>query len=373
MRWCSRCVLPDTRPGIVLDDAGVCTACRTHAARPQVDWGDRARRFAALCDEVRGSGPGYDVLIPVSGGKDSHWQVLTCLEHGLRPLCVTWRPPGRTALGRRNLENLIALGVDHMDVSIAPDVERRFTLAAMERFGTPGLPMHMAIFNIPLNLAVRLSIPLVVWGENSATEYGSEDGRHMGVRLTSGWLERYGVMHGTTAADWVGERGLTARELTPYTGPEPDALETSGVRAVFLGWFFPWDPQRMRDVAQAHGFTPREGGAATGLYDYADVDDAFISVHHWLKWYKFGFTRTFDNLSLEIRSGRITRGDAVTSIRQRGDDTPRADIAAMSEFLGISTARFYDMAERFRNPDVWQWDGKRWWIPDFLVPQWEWT
>ena len=58
---------------------------------------------------------GYDCLIPVSGGKDSTWQTVVCLEKGLKPLCVTWRTPARSEVGQRNLDNLIALGVDHID------------------------------------------------------------------------------------------------------------------------------------------------------------------------------------------------------------------------------------------------------------------
>ncbi|NJB67089.1 N-acetyl sugar amidotransferase [Desulfobaculum xiamenense] len=373
MRWCARCVLPDTRPGIVIGDDGVCNACRTHGLRPEVDWAERARAFGRLCESVRSDGPGYDALIPVSGGKDSHWQVLTCLEHGLKPLCVTWRPPGRTALGQANLDNLVRLGVDHIDFTVNPDVESRFMLAAFRRFGTPGLPMHMAIFGIPLAMALRMSIPLVVWGENSALEYGSPDGLHMGERLTSGWLARHGVMHGTTAEDWIGSEGLSARDLTPYFGPSPDDLEAKGLRAVFLGWYFPWDPEAVRRVASGSGFSASADGARTGFYDYADVDDEFIAVHHWLKWYKFGFTRTFDNLSLEIRNGRMTRGEALAEIARRGDEMPREDIEAASAFMRISPEEFFRIAERFRNPDVWTRHDGRWTIPDFIVPDWEWT
>ena len=68
-----------------------------------------------------------------------------------------------------------------------------------------------------------------------------------------------------------------------------------------------------RRIAAEHGFVANTSGPRTGLYDYADIDDDFISIHHWLKWYKFGFTRLFDNLSLEIRNGRITREAAVAS------------------------------------------------------------
>ena len=64
------------------------------------------------------------ILFVSAGGKDSTWQVLKCLELGLKPLAVTWRPPGRTKIGQENLDNLIRLGVDHVDYSINPNVEK---------------------------------------------------------------------------------------------------------------------------------------------------------------------------------------------------------------------------------------------------------
>lgn len=373
IRWCRTCVLPDTRPNLVIGDDGICSACRTSTTKPAVDWDARAAAFRRLVARVKGSVSGHDCVIPVSGGKDSTWQVVTCLEHGLTPLAVTWRPPGRTALGQANLDNLIRLGVDHIDVSIAPETERRFTLAAFERFGTPALPMHMAIFNIPVMVAVRFGIPLVVWGENSAVEYGDgqEDGR--GVRLDADWLARYGVTHGTVAADWVGE-GLSRKALASYFGPTPAEAAAAGVEAVFLGHYFPFDTARNAAVAAAHGFRARTEGARTGYWDYADVDDAFISVHHWMKWYKFGFTRTFDNLSFDIRKGRITRAAAIEILRARGDETPHEDVRAFSTFLGIDEGRFMAIAERFRNPGIWRRDEAGVWrIDHFLVADWTWS
>ena len=65
-------------------------------------------------------------MIPVSGGKDSTWQVITALKYNLKPLCVTWKTPVRSKIGIQNLENLIKLGVDHYDVTINPDVEKYF-------------------------------------------------------------------------------------------------------------------------------------------------------------------------------------------------------------------------------------------------------
>lgn len=319
---------------------------------------------------MRGRGRGYDCLIPVSGGKDSTWQVVTCLEYGLNPLCVTWKAPARTEIGARNLQNLVNLGVDHIDYSISPVVERKFLLAALERFGAPGLPMHMAMFHIPLRLAVALHIPLIVWGENSAVEYGTTDDRFLGFSMDVDWVERFGVTHGTTARDWVSEM-LSERELTAYFGPSKEELERAGVLAVFLGHYFPWDPERSLEVAMRHGFevaaTPK-----TGIYAFADIDDDFISVHHFFKWFKFGMTRSFDNLSLEIRNGRMTRKQAIEELRRLGDETPHEDIAKMCAFLGITRERFWEIAERFRNPEIWSRRNGTWMIDGFLIDDWNW-
>lgn len=369
MRYCSQCILPDTRPNLRFDDQGVCNACRQHGTRSGIDWQARAEAFHKVASAAKAKATGYDCLIPVSGGKDSHWQVLACLEHGLTPLAVTWRTPGRTAIGQANLDNLIRLGVDHIDFTINPETERKFVLKAFERYGTPGLPMHMALFNIPLTLAVRYEIPLVVWGENSAFEYGSKDNADIGFQLDRDWLKTYGVMHGTTAEDWVDE-DLPHKSMAGYFGPSDEDMKRADVRAVFLGYYHEWTPEKTRKIACDHGFVTSDEGPRVGCWDFADIDDDFISIHHWLKWHKFGFTRLFDNLSIDIRNGRITREQAVESVREMGDQTPHEDIAKLCEFLQITPERFHEIADTFRNKDIWTRKDGVWGMNEFILPDW---
>lgn len=372
MKWCRSCILPDTRPNLRLGADGVCNACRSHATKRVIDWQERAAQLRDVIAQAKARTQGYDCVIPVSGGKDSTWQTVKCLELGLRPLAVTWRTPGRTAIGQRNLDNLVSLGVDHIDYRIDRKVEARFMLKAFERYGSTAIPMHLALFAIPLAIAVRFRIPLVIWGENSAFEYGSADEAHTGFKLDAAWRATYGVTHGTTAPDWI-DGDLTAKDLAAYFAPSDAELEQAGVRAVFLGYYLPWDPQETYRIARDHGF--REGEAArTGLYEFADIDDDFISLHHWMKWYKFGFTRLFDNLSLEIRNSRVARERALAIVREKGDQTPHGDIAKFCEFAGIEPSRFHEIAERFRNPAVWRRQANGvWHIPDFLIGDWRWT
>lgn len=374
MRWCSSCVLPDSRPNLFIGHDGICNACKSHAKKCNIDWSIRADQLHNVADWAKksASSSGYDCLIPVSGGKDSTWQTIQCLELGLRPLAVTWKTPARTLIGQQNLDNLISLGVDHIDYSINPSVEARFMLRAFERFGSTAIPMHMALYNIPLSIANRFHIPLIVWGENSAFEYGSSSDAHSGFRLTAEWIRTYGVTHGTTAIDWV-SRDLSTKDLVAYFGPSEAELEGNSMHAIFLGYYLRWDPDETCRIAKKYGFRVDER-IRTGYYDFADIDDNFISIHHWMKWLKFGFTRLFDNLSLEIRNGRITRDDALHIIRTTGDQTPREDIASFCDFAGVSTDHFYAIAEKFRNPNIWSRDSRGVWrIANFLIPDWNWS
>jgi N-acetyl sugar amidotransferase len=372
--WCKCCVLPDSRPNLTIGEDGVCNACRSHRTKSAIDWKARAAQLADVAEAARrrAAPNGYDCVIPVSGGKDSTWQTVTCLELGLKPLAVTWKTPARTDVGRRNLENLVALGVDHIDWQISPKVEARFMMKTFDRLGSTAIPMHLGLFSIPLTIAVALRIPLVIWGENSAFEYGAAAEAHTGFELDAEWLRTYGVTHGTTAADWI-DHELTAKDLAAYVGPSTGDLKAAGVRAIFLGYYLPWDPEQTRRVAEAHGFQTDSGRPRTGHYDFADIDDEFISIHHWMKWYKFGFTRLFDNLSLEIRNGRMTRDDALDIIRRTGNPTPRGDIAKFCAFAGVSEGTFFGTARRFLNREIWaQRSDGTWWIPNFLLADWPW-
>lgn len=372
MKYCRNCILPNTRPGLKIADDGICNACKSSEKKEQeIDWVAREKAFQDVVQLAKARSKGYDCLIPVSGGKDSTWQVVRCLEYGLNPLAVTWKTPARTKIGQENLDNLVHLGVDHVDYQINPKVEKRFMLKSLERYGTTALPMHMALFNIPLTIAVKFQIPLVVWGENTADEYGG-DNVNKGFLLDSKWLKKHGVTHGTTAKDWLTE-GFTQKELTPYFGPSDEELAEQGVRAVFLGYYFKWDPENSLKHALANGFKVRKEGSKVGYYNYADIDDDFISIHHYIKWYKFGITRLFDNLSLEIRNGRMTRMEALELVKQFGTQRPDEDIAKLCSFVGITKQRFYEILETFRNHDIWVKEKDVWQIKDFLIKDWDWS
>ncbi|HLE57201.1 MAG TPA: N-acetyl sugar amidotransferase, partial [Rhodothermia bacterium] len=86
MKYCRSCILPDTRPNLALNNDGICNACEAHGTKRSIDWGARELAFRDVVAHAKTRSDGYDCLIPVSGGKDSTWQVVKCLDYGLKPL-----------------------------------------------------------------------------------------------------------------------------------------------------------------------------------------------------------------------------------------------------------------------------------------------
>lgn len=355
-----------------LDGEGVCRACRFAVQKAhEIDWKQRAETFRSVVARARAKKRPYDCVIPVSGGKDSFWQVVTCLAHGLHPLCVTYAVPGRNDLGRENLRRLVDIGVDHFDFRPNPDVERRFIDKAFRTTGISGLVTHMAIFAVPVRTAVAFDIPLVVYGENSAFEYGTDDDALAGARLDHRWLQKYGSTGGTTASDWVDDT-LTEQALGAYRFPAAEELAAKDIEVCFLGHYVRWDPAESRRVAERHGFRARAEGPLVGHYDYANIDDDFLGIHQHTKWHKFGITRSWDTLSMEIRNDRLTRDEAIDRLRQAGDETPRRDIELFCRYLGISVREYFRIVEQFRNRDLWTRRDGRWVIDDFLIRDFPW-
>lgn len=373
MKYCNHCVLPDTRPNLMILEDGKCNACHSwHEKQNSVDWDARKKALFQLVDDAKKKATVWDCVIPVSGGKDSTWQVIKALELGLKPLCVTWKTPARNTIGQKNLNNLIRLGVDHIDFTINPKIEKIFTLEALKKFGSVAIPMHMALFAIPLRIAMNYKIPLVFWGENGGIEYGGSQQNLMGFQMTNAWINTYGVTQGTTVHDWISS-SLTLKDLSVYSWPSDTELSSAGVTAAFLGWYLPWDPAEVYAVVKNHGFEALKK-PMTGYYQFADVDDEFIiAIHHWFKWYKFGFTRLWDNLSLEIRANRISRNEALEKIKIAGDEYPQEAVEKFCQWVNISNREFLEIIEKFRNKSIWEKHAGIWKIKNFLFSSWRWT
>ena len=219
LRYCTRCVMPDTKPDLHLDEAGVCNACRSYEKRKEVNWDLRKQELLSILDKYRRPDNNWDCIVPVSGGKDSTYQVIRMIQLGLTPLCVTSSTCDLSPIGRKNIENLKKLGVDHMEFSPNPLIRARLNRIGLTEVGDIAWPEHVGIFTIPIRVAVQHNIPLIVWGENSQNEYGGPAAASDNNVLTRRWLEEFGGLLGMRVSDLTETYGIEQRYLLPYPYP----------------------------------------------------------------------------------------------------------------------------------------------------------
>ena len=368
IKWCKRCILPNTRPNLFIQNNGLCSICSLKKEY-KIDWDKRYKLLKNFTKKIKKfSKTNYDCIVPVSGGKDSYWQVLTALKLGLKPLAVTWKPSGRNTLGTENLNNLINLGIDHIDYVISPKIEASMMLKALKKFGSIGIPMHLSIFNITYKIAHSFNIPLIIWGENPSAEYGYKKISEVKKNPNYDYFMQHNIIKNTKPNIWK-DKFLTSKDLNGYYF---FSKQKKKIQSIFLGDYIQWDPKKIYKEVKKAGFK-ESNSAKTGYYNFADLDDDFISIHHYLKWYKFGFTRLFDNLSIEIRNKRISREKALKIIFRNKAKRPEKDIKKFCKFTNISIKEFNKILEKFRNRSIWKKNKKgKWFIKNFISNQYSW-
>ena len=176
MKYCKRCVMPDTRPGIRFNEEGICSACQSYEKRKSIDWDERWKEFEAICDKYRGmNGDGYDCAIAVSGGKDSHFQVHLMKEvMHMNPILFSVEDNfPMTEAGKHNIRN-ISEEFGCSIISMKPDIraQKKLMRYMFEKYGQPTWYVDRLIYTYPLYMAAKFNTPLLVYGENISYEYG---------------------------------------------------------------------------------------------------------------------------------------------------------------------------------------------------------
>ena len=363
IRYCRHCVLPDTKPDLPFNAGGVCNACENYEARPAVDWVARRKELEDILGRYRSkTRSNYDCVIPVSGGKDSTFQVLKMLELGANPLCVTAHTDMFTDLGRRNLDNIQRLGVDLLEFKTNPVTRRKINRLALRQVGDIGWPEHLTIFTVPVRVAVQYGIPLIIWGENPQNEHGGPATRREAKTLDRRWLEEYGGLLGLRVTDLLGQDGIEQHHLVPYTYPSDVELRRVGVTGLFLGYFVPWDGFTNVLLAMANGFEVYPKAIENAFINYENLDNAYMGIHDHFKFLKYGFGRASDNASFHIRRGRLDRKDAIEICRKFDGQFPSTYLGVKLEDIladiDMEMDEFLRICDRFTNKKLFVTDNQ---------------
>lgn len=365
MKYCRRCVIPDTRPGIYFDENGVCQACTAADKKKSTDWDARFGELGDLCSRYRGkSNSYYDCIIAVSGGKDSHFQTYVMKElMGMNPLLVSVDNFSWTETGRHNIRNISeAFGCDILLLSLNTKVAKKMVRKAFEKFGSPTWYWDRAVYVFPIRMAINMRIPLVVYGENINYEYG---GAQRVETYSAKDQINNDVVKNVDFQFWLDDE-ITMKDLNPIIYPTDEEIENARLEPIYLSYFVPWDGYRNHLIAKRFGFKTlahewkREGY----IEDYDQIDTAGYLVHPWLKYPKFGHARTTDVCCYLIRTGRMTRGEAVKLVREHDHKLDQKALEDFLDFTGYTAREFWDIVERFYNREIFEKVGGVWTLKD---------
>lgn len=370
MKFCKRCVMPNTRPGITFNAEGVCSACQSYDRREMIDWKQRYDELEKLCNKYRGcNGDGYDCAIAVSGGKDSHFQVhLMKNELKMNPVLFSVEDNfPMTNAGLHNIKNISEeFGCNIF--SLKPDIrtQKKLMRYMFETYGKPTWYIDRLIYTYPLHMALKFNISLLVYGENVSYEYGG-----------NGYEETYsakdqlnnGVASGISDEELVENAGISVMDL--FMCKAPNEEEMNKLDPMYVSYFLPWNSFFNYEFARKHGFhdLSHEWNRTHHVENFDQIDSRAYLVHSWLKYPKFGHASATDYAARMVRYGLITREEAKKLVKEHDHKLDPLCVRDFCSFVGYTETEFWQIVDKLYNKELFEKDNIGAW--KLRQPVWE--
>jgi N-acetyl sugar amidotransferase len=396
--FCSECVISNQRPNsaveykhtkdskkavIAFDDNGVCDACRNAKRKHEIiDWDRRRHELTVLCDKYRSRTGHYDCLVPGSGGKDSFYQSwMLKYEFNMNPLTCTWAPHIYTDWGWRNFNRWIHSGMDNYLLTPNGRVKRLMTRLAVENLFHPFQPFIIGQKGFAPKFAAAMNIPLIFYGENEA-EYGNpiadNESALRDYNYFTGTDESDIYLGGVSIRDLIEHHDVRRADIQAYMPANPADLKEKGVEVHYLGYYLKWHPQAAYYFAVENGGFEASPERTPGTYSkYNSIDDRIDDLHYYTTYIKFGIGRSTYDAAQEVRSNDIEREEAVALVKRYDGEYPERFSEELLAYLSLPPEQFpkssktfedpimdrayFDaLADRFRPPHLWAYEGGRW-------------
>lgn len=353
MKYCTKCVMPNTRPGIKFVN-GVCSGCLNMERKKSIDYAQRHKELEKICDKYRGmNGNGFDCAIAISGGKDSHFQVHIMKEEmGMNPVLFTVEDNLlMTEAGKHNLRN-ISEEFGCPIISVKPNIrlQKKLMWKTFVKYGRPMWYLDRLALTYVFYMALNFNTPLLCYGENVSLEYGGDNDQET---YSAREVIRNGVASDIPFEELVDEN-ITLQELEMFQTPTDEVL--SKLEPIYLGYFYNWNSYANYVFAKKRGFHD-----LTGEWDrtmcaesFDQVDSAAYLVHPWMKYPKFGHALATDYVSRFIRYGMMTREEGLKIVAQRDSALDPRCVQEFCEFCGHSESEFWAVVDSFYNRDLFK-------------------
>jgi N-acetyl sugar amidotransferase len=368
MKYCTKCTYPMMSVNLHIDEDGVCSACRVaekfEELKPEF-WEQKKNRFEKIVKDIISTNTSeYDCLIPVSGGKDSYYQThKMAKEYGLKPLLVTYHGNNYLPEGDYNRDMMRQVfDADHLVFGPSVEVLKKLNRLGFKKMGDMNWHGHCGIQTIPITIAVKFKIPLIIWGETAWDVSGMYDPDDF-VEFSARTRHEH-ALRGYEWYDMINDPQdpLTEKDFFWAKYPTDDEILNAGVRGLYIGNFFKWDPNKHTQlVIENYGWKPREQPFERTYRQMSNLDDRYESgIHDLLKFIKFGYGRASDHSSKDIRTGYMTREQGIEMVKKY-DHVVSSDLDYWLNYVEMTVEEFWHTADKFRDPRVWWIQNGEWW------------
>jgi N-acetyl sugar amidotransferase len=365
MNYCKKCVYPFATVNLNVDDDGVCSACKSSESFSELDpgfWEHREKKFKKLISRyLKNNESNYDCLIPVSGGKDSFYQThLMAKEYGLKPLLMTYHGNNFLPEGDFNRELMRhSFDADHIVWGPSVEVLKKLNRLTFKMMGDMNWQNHCGIATSPIQIAVKFKIPLIIWGETNwdiSGMYDPDDFVEFSARV-----RHEHDLRGYEWYDMIKHEGLREKDMLWAKYPSDEDILDVGVRGLYIGNFFQWDPNRQTKLVQEkYGWKAAEKPFERTYRTMSNLDDRYENgIHDLMKFVKFGYGRASDHASKDIRTGYMTREEGIEMVKKY-DAVVSSDLYYWLEYVGMSEDEFWNIADTFRDPRIWWIENNEW-------------
>lgn len=360
VRWCKSCLYPwVSATPMEFNNEGVCMGCMQSGVANKITedvWEKRKEYLIELIESTRcKDGSRHDCIVPVSGGKDSHFQAHFIKNVlGYNPLLVTYYGNNFTDVGHRNLYRMKeSLGLDH--VIYYPNVEtlKKLNKLGFILLGDMNWHNHVGIATVPMRAAIERNIPLVIWGEHGYADLCGQYSMNDFVE----WTYRNRMEHYARGFDWnffVGLEGLRSCDLDMWKYPDDKEIYKLNLRGIYISNYTLWEANSHTElVTKKYGFESAMTNFERTYRKMSNLDDMHENgAHDYLRFIKFGYGRCTDHASKDIRAGKMSRGQGIDLVRKHDHVKPK-DIQRWLKYTGMEESQFDAIADTWRDKRVW--------------------
>ncbi len=358
LRYCSRCCMPETNEGMAFDELGVCLACRSQEQKMRIDWSAKEKQLRKLLEDAKSkAGNNYDCIIPISGGKDSAFQLhILCKVYGMKPLAVTFSHNWWSDIGRENLWRVLEVfDVDHMMYTPRRGLVDNLARQSLPLIGDACWHCHSGVYSYPFHVATKFKIPLLIYGES----FAEASGRSTYTSEAQGEKEMVSYAWKNSAkvsCDKMVSQKVSRKDLVLFQPPSSEELKEAGIYGIHLGDYLFWDHERQTEfLVNEYGW--KEDKREAAYKHYKSVECRMAGVHDYAKFVKRGFGRGTDEAAQDVRSGLMTREEAFELIKDVDFERP-GSLDYYLKITGYTEKEFYEILQAKR-------EGKATTLPNF--------